>query len=179
MCSVTAIAVIGLVTSAAATATSAHASRQQAKATNYANRYTAEVAENNAQVAEWQADDASQRGEEEATRARIRRGSLIGAQRAAFAGSGVTVDVGSPLIVTESTDALGEMDAMTIKHNAALEAWAYRNEARGFEAQAELSRKNKRSPALAMTSSLLSGVSQMSGQFAGMYGAGMFGGGKE
>ena len=80
----------------------------------------------NADVAAKQADDALARGRETERRQRIGIRQTIGAQRAAFAAQGVDVSDGSALEVVQDTAALGELDLITIRNNAAREAWGYR-----------------------------------------------------
>lgn len=101
-----------------------------------------QLAEYNARVAELHADDAIVRGKESEQRLRKDVRGLIGSQRVAFAASGQEVDSGSALDVQADTAALGELDALTIRTNAAREAWGYRiqsedSRTRGAIARAE------------------------------------------
>lgn len=90
------------------------------------------AAEFNAKVAEAQADDAIVRGQ--ISEARYRQGVrvLIGSQRAGFAAQGVDVGVGSPVDLVADTAFIGELDALTIRNNAAREAWGFRMNAQSF-----------------------------------------------
>lgn len=112
-------AVMGAVGSAQQSAAHATAARQQAAAA----QYQAAVAENQRRVLKWQADDALKRGEiaEEQRRAKTR--IQIGAQRAALASMGADINDGSSLDIIGDTAEVGEMDALTIRSNAAREAY--------------------------------------------------------
>jgi hypothetical protein len=79
----------------------------------------------NAKVADAQAADALVRGQEDEQRFRAGVRTLIGSQRAGFAGQNVDVTQGSPVHVQADAAFLGELDAQTIKNNAAREAWGY------------------------------------------------------
>lgn len=83
----------------------------------------------NAQIAEIQAKDALARGRVEAKRARRQTEQVIGAQRTGFAAQGVDVNRGSALDIQADAAYLGELDALTIRNNAAKEAWGYRTQA--------------------------------------------------
>lgn len=86
----------------------------------------AQLAEQNAAVQELKAQDAAARGKEDESRFRSSVRRLIGSQRAGFAAQGVKVDVGSPVDVQADTTYLGELDALTIRLNAARESWGYK-----------------------------------------------------
>lgn len=95
------------------------------KAGNAANR----IGEFNARVAETQAADALARGAEDEHNFRGQVRGLIGSQRAGFSGQNVDVGGGSALDVQADAAFLGELDALTIRNNAAREAWGYRQQA--------------------------------------------------
>jgi hypothetical protein len=95
------------------------------KAGNAANR----IGEFNARVAETQAADALARGAEDEHTFRAQVRGVIGSQRAGFSGQNVDVGGGSALDVQADAAFLGELDALTIRNNAAREAWGYRQEA--------------------------------------------------
>jgi len=118
---------------------------KQAKAQGYANKDAAEsqaqLADYNASVADLQALDAEQRGEEEANRYRQGVRALFGEQRTGLAASGVDVGSGSALDVQADATFLGELDALTIRTNAAREAWGYKVQAVDLRARARITRK--------------------------------------
>jgi hypothetical protein len=94
-----------------------------------AGKENAKLLNTNAAAAELQAEDAMRRGFLESSRhlSSVRR--LQGTQRAAYAGSGVDAFSGSASEVQEESRLLGELDAMTIRNNAAREAFGYRHQA--------------------------------------------------
>ena len=127
------------------------------KATKTALNAQAQVQRNNAIIAGWQAEDALARGNKAALKVRSQGRTLQGQQRAALAANGVDVNTGSALEILKDTDYFTEVDAITAKDNAAREAWAIRNQAAGYTADANLlqARAAAESPMLAATTSLL------------------------
>lgn len=91
-----------------------------------AGRMEADRLNFNAEIAELQAQDAEQRGVDAAGKQRAVTRQVIGTQRAGFAAQNVDVNVGSAIDVQADAALLGELDARTIEHNAAREAWGYR-----------------------------------------------------
>lgn len=103
---------------------------------------TKQIYDANAGIADWQAQDALERGAVEEKRLRRRTEQVIGSQRTGLAAQGVDVNRGSALDVQADAAYLGELDALTIKNNAAKEAWGYKVQAsdyryRGKAAQRE------------------------------------------
>jgi len=64
----------------------------------------------------------------------------VGSERAGAAGGGVSVNTGSAADVRESTVDLGHLDALTIRTNAAKEAYGYQVESTNFQNEAALDR---------------------------------------
>lgn len=91
----------------------------------------------NARMLEAMARDSVRRGKEEEQRFRTDVRGFIGAQRAAFAGQNVEIHAGTALDVQMDTAYQAELDALTIRTNAAREAW-------GFQVEAESERKQER-----------------------------------
>lgn len=123
-------------------------SRAQAKAEEDAGRAQREAAESqagladyNAAVAKLQAQDAIARGREEESQYRQQVAGMIGSQRAGFAGANIDVSSGSALDVQADAAFLGELDALTIRNNAAREAWGYEVEAEDQRRRAEIARR--------------------------------------
>lgn len=108
------------------------------------------VAEFNAQIAEMKASDAIVRGRETESRHRANTRRLIGSQRAAFAASGVVVDDADSTAVNVLADTaqLSEMDALTIRANAAREAWGFRMGAQDQRVRGEIARREGDSRAM-------------------------------
>ena len=98
--------------------------------------------EYNARIAELKADDAIVRGGEEEHRLRQSAKGMIGASRAAFAASGVEVNDADSTAGNVASDiaALSEIDALTIRSNAAREAWGYRSQATDFRARGAIAK---------------------------------------
>lgn len=119
-------------------------------------------AEANQRLANYQADDALNRGSIEEQQYRRQLAQLIGRQRNEIGARNVELR-GSALRLLEDTAMIGEEDAVTIRNNAAREAWSYRNQA------SEASRwgANQKSNANAAAgSTLLTGAAQAYGSWA-------------
>ena len=156
MCTIA--AVIGLVGSAV----SAVGQMQQAKAQAAAANYNAKVSDINAQISQRRAQDALERGADEEQRQRLKTQQILGQQRAAMAANGVDIGWGSPLDTMVDTATMGELDALTIRQNAARENYDYRVQAMNGEADAELKRGEAKSAlqggSLAAMGTLIGGV---------------------
>lgn len=139
----------------------------QSRATKQSLDAQAQVARNNAQIATWQAEDAIQRGQRSASKQMMKTRQTKGAQRAAMAANGVDLGVGSALQILTDTDYFGEIDANTIKDNAAREAWAIRAQAAGYRADASVleSRSDMESPFAAAGTSFLTSAGKVAGRW--------------
>lgn len=126
----------------AGTALGAVGQVQQGKAAAQAARFNSKVADMNAEIAERQARDALERGKLEEQKKRTQVQQVLGRQKAAMAANGVDVGFGSPLDTLVDTATLGEVDALTIRSNAAREAYDYRVRGANGRAQAGLDRMN-------------------------------------
>lgn len=131
----------GLAVQAYGARRSAQASERVGEIEQEAAEEQAKLAEFNATIAELNADDAIQRGQEEEQRFRAGVRGLIGSQRAAYAASNIDVGFGSALAVQEDTAQLGELDALTIRNNAARESWGFKVEAEDSRRRAKIIRK--------------------------------------
>lgn len=129
----TAVAGYGQMQQSAAAQAAANA---QAQAMNY----NAQVAEMNAQISDRRAKDALERGAEEEKKFRLKAAQLQGRQRAALAANGVDLTFGSPLDEMVDTATLAELDALTIRSNAAREAYDFEVQAVNQRAGANLER---------------------------------------
>ena len=105
-----------------------------AYAKHKAGREQQKMYQQNAQYADWQAKDAITRGQVNEKRARQNTEQVIGAQRTSFAAQNVDVNQGSSLDVQADAAYLGELDALTLRNNAAKESY-------GFSVQASDLRK--------------------------------------
>jgi len=95
----------------------------------------------NAEVADQQSEDAIARGGEEENRFRSSVRGIIGSQRAGFAANNVDAGFGSALDVQADAAYLGELDALTIRSNAAREAWGYKVDAFDSRMRADITRR--------------------------------------
>lgn len=138
------------------------------QAQNAAAEYNARVLDRNAKIADMQAEDAAQRGRLEEQQQRLRIKKLVGEQRSAFASSGVVVDQGSPLDAIVSTVEEGELDALTIRHNAAVEQWGYNEEATNLRSQSTLLRLSKKNAGAAGATSLLTSAGSLAAVYGGI-----------
>lgn len=122
-------------------------SAKSAERTGEAN---AAIQRYNAQVSEMQAADAIERGREALDIHRVKTRRMIGAQRAAFAASGVDIsDVDSTAQnVFADTLAMSEEDAIAIQTNAAREAWGFKTQARDYGLRGQIARAEGKDKAL-------------------------------
>lgn len=160
------LVVSALVLSAISVGVSAYSSNQQTKAANAAANYNAEMSRRNQEVANMQAADAQQRGELEEKQFRLNLSKTKGEMRAGYGASGAVVDSGSALDNLTDTVEYGELDALTIRHNTAMEVWGLKNQAANYFGQSELFRASRQSVGLATGSTLLTGAGQVAGQAA-------------
>jgi hypothetical protein len=123
----------GLAFMAGGTAFSAVSQRKQ-------GQYSQQLQNINAGFADVQAEDAVARGAEQEQRFRTQIKQQIGTARASYASQNVDVGVGTPVDVQASIAYMGELDALTIRNNAAREAWGYKVEAYNHRMQGTLDR---------------------------------------
>lgn len=106
-----------------------------------ASESQAQLADYNAAVADLQGKDAIERGAEEESRFRTSVRGAIGSQRANIAAGNVDVSFGSAVDVQADAAFLGELDALTIRTNAARESWGYKVQAEDYRKRADITRK--------------------------------------
>lgn len=99
------------------------------------------IYDRNAQLAELQAQDAIERGQVEETKSRRQTEQVIGRQRVSLAAQGVDINKGSALDVQADAAYLGELDALTIRNNAAKEAWGYRVQAQDYRYRGKVAQR--------------------------------------
>ena len=139
---------------------------QQGNAAAASANYNAKVAEMNAKIADENARDALERGKLEEQRKRQEVAAITGRKKAAMGANGVDIGFGSPLDDLVDTAMLGEIDALTIRSNAAREAYGYKVDAVNGRADAALSRANAKS---AKVGGYLSAVGTVLGGGADVY----------
>lgn len=93
------------------------------------------IANYNAALSRRAAQDALDRGMEEEQKYRKQIRQVIGTQRAGFASQNVDVNTGTAAEIQKQTAGIGEMDAITIRNNAILEAWGYQQQAKMYKMQ--------------------------------------------
>lgn len=152
------VAIASMVMTGVGTLMQMSAQSQAASAQAAQANYQAQVAENNRITSERLAADAEQRGELDVRRHRQQVEQLKGRQVAALAASGVDVASGSPLDVLADTAGLGAIDAQTIRHNAAREAWQHRVQGSNQRNQAELLRFQADNTSSGAAGTLLTGI---------------------
>ncbi len=136
-------------------------------------QYNAAVARNNQTIANQNAKIALQQGQQAEQAQRIKTGSMIGAIEAQQAASGVQTNSGSALNVRSSAAETGELDALTIRYNADLQAQNLKYQASQFGAQAAL---DESQGMWGVASSILGGASSVSDKWLKYQDIGVFGG---
>lgn len=160
----------GMASTGAGAITSAIGSLEAGKAASEANQYQAQIALNNAAVAKRNASTVGEEGEIEAANQGLKNRATAGTITANQAANGLDVNSGSAVNVRKSADLIGQMDAMTIRSNAAREAYGYQTQANNFTGEAAL-KTSEASDALNSSylnagSSLLTGASTLGKQYA-------------
>lgn len=128
-----------------------------------AGEYQEDVASENARIAKLQAKQARTLGGMEEDRYRRSLKILQGKQRAAAGASGRDITGGGTVAdLLATTAGVGEMDALTIRSNAAREAWGYNVQAANYKAQGKMAQRAGRIGAIG---TLLTGGSQAGGVY--------------
>lgn len=120
--------------------------------------YEGDVLDLNATLADRNAADALDRGRLAENRQRGDVRGVLGAQRAAYAGSGVDLSSGSVADVQSDTARMGELDALTIRNNAAREAWGYQVEGAQLRSKAKFARQGGKNAQAGYTNQAVSTV---------------------
>ena len=131
-------------------------------------QFQAQMSEINARTAELGAKGALLRGERDVQASKLRTAQLKGAQRAATAANGFDLGDETSARILTSTDVMGEIDANTIKTNAAREAWGYRAQGSNSTAQAGLYKMqaDNQNPLMAGAGTLLSGAGSVADRWS-------------
>lgn len=103
-----------------------------------------------------------QEAAEDERRIRVQNKKELGSIRANYGASGITME-GSPLDVMRESAAAAELDALTVRHQGDVKAWAYENQARldKFEGYASSSMLPGR-----IAGSIFGAGSQVAGSYA-------------
>lgn len=156
--------------SLAATAGSSVAGAMSAQG---AASYQSAVARNNQTIADYNARLATFQGQQSEQIAREKTAQMIGAQRAGFGAANIDVNSGSALRTQTDTARLGEMDAQTIRANAARSSWSYTTQGQAYGAQAAMDQAAGRDKAF---SSLIGGAAQFADKWSAYKSQGWNGG---
>jgi hypothetical protein len=159
MCEPTTIAIASLALTAVGTGASFLGQMNQQAAAGAQQSYLAQQARQRQMIADQQANDAKQRGEVNVQRQRDITAQRIGTQRAALAAQGTDLE-GSPTDILGDTARSGEFDALTLRNNAAREAYGYQVQGAGFGADAAM-RESFQPSYLGAGASLLTGASSL------------------
>lgn len=107
-----------------------------------AMNYQAQVAQNNATIARQNAAYSIQAGQAQAEKSSLRGAANLASIRATQAAGGVDVNSGSAVEVQASQRQVNKLDTDTTMNNAQLQAYGYRSQETGYEAQAKLDRSS-------------------------------------
>lgn len=136
-------------------------------------KYRSEIAANNAKLAGMEATERRTQGNIDYSRYRLIVARHLSRQKTAFAASGVDISGGTPSEVLTSTAAIGETEAITIRHNTLMDVWRLKTQAAGFQAEssllAEAAKEKRRQIPFAVAGTLLGGAG--SGMAASRYGS--------
>lgn len=141
----------------------AYSAYQSASAQKAAANAQAQIATNNAKAAGWAAKDATDQGETAVMDSNRKTDQMLGTQRAALASSGVLLTGGSASNILEDTQVFGQIDANTIRNNAARTAWGYRTQQSNDLATATMAKSQAKqiNPVLSAGTSLLNSGTQL------------------
>lgn len=144
---------------------------QQGKAQAAQATYQAQVARNNAIIAKQNAAYEIEAGKVEEQTQRLKTNLTIGETKAIQGASGLEVGVGSAEDVVASTATIGELDALTIRANAARRTYSYETESTNYTAQGSLYDMEavaaKKAAAIGAFGSILGGISSVAGKWQG------------
>ena len=152
------IMVAGLVLSAAGAAYSVDAGNKAAQAQE-------EQSKENAKAATTSAKNTTLAAQVEEDRRRQQTRAMLASQRTTFAANGVDMSTGTPLEILGDTAAIGEQDALTIRANAARQAWGYQVEANNSLNQGRMAVAGAKNNA---TATYLTTAGNMTQQASGM-----------
>lgn len=137
----TALAIASLAVSVYGQVKAGRAAKKAGELQQDAANSEAALTDYNAGTAAVQATDATQRGELDEQRFRMGVRGMVGQQRAAAAANNIDVNFGSARDVQADATELGEYDALTIRTNAAREAWGFNVQAEDLHQRAAIVRK--------------------------------------
>ncbi len=173
-------ATISLAATAASAAIGTIGAITKSNADADAAKFQAQVSANDAIIKQQQSQTTAAAGEQQATTQALKTRATVGAIRAFQGSSGLDINSGSAVDVRSSQAMLGMQDQLTIRSNAAREAYGYQVGAVSNTAQSELLRKQAAGQGTAgligAAGSLLSGASSVGNNYAKFRTSGVFGG---
>lgn len=114
---------------------------KQGEAAQEQGNYEKQIADYNAKVAEEQARDAIALGEQDVNQVSSTVERTVGSQRVSFAAQGINADMGSAADMQRDTRAAGSQDVLTIRNNAARQAWGYRVQAKDYTMRGQMAQR--------------------------------------
>lgn len=155
-----------LVALAAGSAISSYlGSRNAAKGVEAQGKYEQSILEQNAKFAEQNAADVVEQAGVDELRHKAAIKGLIGTQRTVAGAADIDINSGSIKDIQNETDLIGEIDALTIRNNAARQAWGYKVEAADLRNRGKLARMGALNQASAIRqqgyTTLLTGAAQV------------------
>lgn len=120
----------------------AYGQLQAAKAKSDTYNFNAGLAEENAEISEQKGAWAAEIGDQDASASQMKTAAKVGSIKANQGASGIEIGTGSNADVVTSAREIGMLDALTIRSNAAREAYGYATEAYNYRMQAGLDEKS-------------------------------------
>lgn len=153
---------------------------QQGQASANSAKYNAEIQKQNAAISRENAAVAGQAGAEQAFQIGSKTRATVGGIKANQAASGIDVNSGSAVDVRSSAAELGELDALTVRSNAAREAYGYQQQASSHDQQSSLdtfeAKNDATAGAINASSTFLGSLGSAADNFTKFQLAGGFGG---
>lgn len=150
-------------------AMSAFGALEQGQAQANSDKYNGQIAMANSQIATRNAVQASEAGEIQAANAEARTRAGAGAIKTNQAASGIDVNKGSAVDIQQSESQLGKLDALTIRSNAAKQAYGYETQSFSDAAQSNLdqyaAKNDIQASEISATSTLLGQSSNAASKF--------------
>lgn len=163
------VAAIPYVLMAASAVVAASGAQQAAAANRDSANFRAQVSLNNQQISQKNSELATAAGAEQAAEQGLKTKAVVGKIKAAQAASNIDVNSGSAVDVRSSASELGQLDALTVRSNAARAAYGFDVQASNYGAQSQLDRAEAKNATQAgdinALSSLLGGASQGASQY--------------
>lgn len=147
----------------------AYSSIQSGAAQSAAANYQSEINNQNAQIAAQNATAATQAGNAQAEQQMMRNSEQQAKIRADIGASGLDVNSGSAADLQSGQGIIGNLDVLTIRNQAARQAYGYETQSTGFSNQAQLNQAQAGFDTTAGTiggiSSILGGASSVGSQY--------------